>query len=56
MVFTLAAALLFHNFWAMPAAEQGMQQVMFMKNLAVAGGLLMLAVAGPGAWSLDRGR
>lgn len=56
MVFTLAAALLFHNFWTMPAAEQGMQQVMFMKNLAVTGGLLMLAVAGPGMWSFDRGR
>jgi putative oxidoreductase len=53
-IFTVAAALLFHNYWAMPANQQMMQQIIFMKNLAVAGGLLMLAVAGPGAWSVDR--
>lgn len=53
-LFTVAAAVLFHNYWAMPADKQMMQQIMFMKNLAVAGGLLMLAVAGPGAWSVDR--
>jgi putative oxidoreductase len=53
-LFTVAAAVLFHNYWAMPADKQMMQQIMFMKNLAVVGGLLMLAVAGPGAWSVDR--
>jgi len=53
-LFTVAAALLFHNYWAMPANQQMMQQIIFMKNLAVAGGLLMLAIAGPGAWSIDR--
>lgn len=53
-LFTVATALLFHNYWAMPANQQMMQQIIFMKNLAVAGGLLMLAVAGPGAWSVDR--
>jgi putative oxidoreductase len=53
-IFSVAAALLFHNYWAMPANQQMMQQIIFMKNLAVAGGLLMLAVAGPGAWSIDR--
>lgn len=53
-LFTVAAALLFHNYWAMPANQQMMQQIIFMKNLAVAGGLLMLAIAGPGAWSVDR--
>jgi putative oxidoreductase len=53
-IFSVAAALLFHNYWAMPTNQQMMQQIIFMKNLAVAGGLLMLAVAGPGAWSVDR--
>jgi putative oxidoreductase len=55
-LFCLATAFLFHNYWAMPAAQQAMQQILFMKDLAIAGGLLLLAVAGPGAWSLDRGR
>ena len=53
-LFTFAAAVLFHNFWAMPPDKQMMQQVIFMKNMAVTGGLLMLALAGPGAWSVDR--
>jgi len=47
-VFTLAAAFLFHfNF-----ADQ-MQSILFMKNLAITGGLLLLAVHGTGRWSLD---
>ncbi len=53
-LFCLAAAFLFHNYWAMPAAQQMMQQILFLKDLAIAGGLMMLTVAGPGAWSLDR--
>jgi putative oxidoreductase len=52
--FTLVAAFLFHNFWSMPEQAQVMQQIMFLKNLAIAGGLLMVAAYGPGAWSLDR--
>jgi putative oxidoreductase len=51
--FTLAASVLFHNYWALPAAQQMVQQLMFFKNVAVVGGLLALAVAGAGAWSLD---
>lgn len=31
-------------------------QVMMMKNLTIAGGLLVLSIAGPGAWSLDARR
>lgn len=53
-VFSVAAAVLFHNFWAMPAAAQQMQQAMFLKNLAIAGGLLMVTAFGPGMWSIKR--
>ena len=51
--FTLLAGLFFHNFWAMPPEVQHIQQIMFMKNLSIAGGLLIIAVFGGGAWSLD---
>ena len=52
-VFTLVASVLFHNYWAMPAEQQMMQQLMFMKNLAVTGGLLFVFAYGAGTLSLD---
>ncbi len=55
-VFTLLASVLFHNFWALPADQQMMQQLMFMKNLSVAGGLLLLFSFGAGAASFDSRR
>ncbi len=51
--FTLLASVLFHNYWAMPAEQQMMQQLMFMKNLAVTGGLLFVFAFGAGSLSLD---
>lgn len=54
--FTFIATFLFHNFWAMPAEQVMMQQLMFFKNIAVVGGLLVLAAHGAGAWSLDARR
>jgi putative oxidoreductase len=55
-VFTLVATVIFHNFWVLPADQQMMQQLMFMKNLSVAGGLLMVFALGGGAASLDARR
>jgi putative oxidoreductase len=52
--FTVLANYLFHNFWTMPEAQQMTQQLFFMKNVAVIGGLLLLAAFGPGAWSVDK--
>ena len=55
-LFTLATAFLFHNYWAMPEAVVIVNQIMFIKNVAITGGLLALAAFGPGAWSLDAKR
>jgi putative oxidoreductase len=55
-VFTLVASVFFHAYWAMPAEQQMMQQLMFMKNIGVVGGLLALAAFGAGAFSLDARR
>jgi putative oxidoreductase len=52
--FTLLANLIFHNYWALPADQQMMQQLMFMKNLSVVGGLLAVFVFGAGTLSLDQ--
>ena len=54
--FALVASILFHNYWAFPADQQMMQQLMFIKNIAVVGGLLTLAAWGAGKWSLDARR
>jgi putative oxidoreductase len=40
----------------MPAEQQFMQQLMFMKNMGVVGGLLAIAAFGAGAFSLDARR
>jgi putative oxidoreductase len=49
--FTVAAGLLFHaNF------HDQVQMIMFLKNIAIAGGLLVVFVRGAGPWSLDARR
>ena len=55
-LFLVPATLIFHNFWTYPAAQQQMQMIMFLKNLAIMGGLLTLAAAGPGPLSIDARR
>ena len=52
-VFTLAAAFFFHNYWAVPAEQVMAQRINFNKYLAIAGGLLLLAAFGAGAFSVD---
>lgn len=51
--FTVLAGLMFHNFWAVDAAQYQNQMIHFMKNIAMAGGFLMLVANGAGAWSID---
>lgn len=48
-VFTVVAAVIFHS-----ALSDQMQMILFMKNLAIAGGLLLLVSYGAGALSLDK--
>lgn len=55
-LFTLAASVFFHAYWAAPADQQMVAELLFFKNIAVVGGLLMLAAYGAGAWSLDARR
>lgn len=46
--FTLIAAAVFHS-----NLDDQMQTIMLMKNIAIIGGLILLAIHGPGALSID---
>lgn len=48
-IFTVATAVIGHKFWVDPS-----QATQFLKNLAIAGGFIMLAYAGPGRLSVDK--
>ena len=52
-IFTLVATYFFHAFWAAPADQAFVVSLLFYKNIAVVGGLLVVAAFGPGAWSIE---
>ena len=52
-LFTVLAAIFFHNYWAAPDAMVMAQKTNFFKNMAIAGGLLFVAVNGAGPLSVD---
>ncbi|MEJ5864093.1 DoxX family protein [Pseudomonas farsensis] len=53
-LFVLGTALIGHPFWNMVDPERSANMTQFLKNMSIIGGLLALAVAGPGRISLDR--
>jgi putative oxidoreductase len=54
VLFLVPVTLSMHNFWTVtdPMAAQ-MQQIMFMKNLSILGGALLISYSGSGPLSLD---
>jgi putative oxidoreductase len=55
-VFTVAATLIFHPYWTLPADKQYPEMLAFWKNLAIFGGMLMVMAFGAGRFSVDCGR
>jgi putative oxidoreductase len=51
--FTIAATLMFHNFWAAPEAQVVAQTINFLKNLGLLGLLALIAHHGAGKYSLN---
>ena len=52
-LFLIPTTLIFHPFWAADAASKGMEQIQFMKNLCIMGGMLYVMAFGAGSFSLD---
>jgi putative oxidoreductase len=56
-LFLIPVTWYFHAFWLLPPGEaQNLQLIMFLKNCAIAGGLLYLLAEGPGKLSRDHFR
>ena|ERR1700761_3385896 len=54
IAFTILATLMFHNFWASPAAQVTAQTINFTKNLGLIGLFAMIAAFGPGAYAIQK--
>ncbi len=54
--FTLLVSFIFHPFWAVPADQHMVTQLLFMKNISVAGGMFLVAALGAGPLSIDARR
>jgi putative oxidoreductase len=53
LLFVIVATVTAHRYWGYPQAQQGIQYIFLTKNLAIAGGLLLLFVTGAGRFSVD---
>jgi len=52
ILFTIAATLMFHNFWTAPEAQLVQQTINFLKNLGLIGALALIAHRGAGKYAL----
>jgi len=56
ILFLIPVTLTFHNFWTYPPDQQQQQMILFMHNLALMGGLLLVVTIGPGPLSIDHNK
>jgi len=53
--FLVVSALIFHDFWTVPEDDQQTEMTQFLKNIALAGGALVVAAVGPQSWAYSLG-
>lgn len=54
MVYWIPFTFIVHSFWNDPIEVRRLQSIMFMKNIAIIGGLLAVLVNGAGKYSVKR--
>ncbi len=55
ILFIIPAAGIFHDFWNLRGTERLTEQILFMKDMAILGGLLLITAFGPGKYAFDKG-
>lgn len=50
----IPVTLIFHKFWGIDAAQAQTQMIQFMKNVSIAGGMLLVLAFGSGPYSLGK--
>ncbi|GAB4493419.1 MAG: multidrug efflux RND transporter inhibitory subunit MexG [Saprospiraceae bacterium] len=54
LMYWVPVTFILHDFWNAPKAELREESILFMKHIAIIGGLLMLAGKGSGRYSIKR--
>ncbi len=54
LIYFIPVTFILHSWWNDPGDIKRMQSILFMKNLAIMGGLLMVVVNGSGKYSIKR--
>jgi putative oxidoreductase len=54
LLYWVPVTFIVHSFWNDPPEVERMQAILFMKNIAITGGLLMVWVNGAGRYSIKR--
>ena len=54
LLFVIIAVATAHRYWTYPQAQQLVQYIFFTKDVAIAGGLVLLFATGAGRLSVDR--
>ena len=54
LLFVIVAVYTAHRYWTYPQPQQLVQYIFFTKDIAIAGGLVLLFVTGGGRFSVDR--
>jgi len=54
LLYWIPVTFILHSFWNYPIEEQRIEAILFMKNLAIIGGLIMVYINGSGKYSIKK--